>query len=189
MKSEFDGPINNNNLGLKCFQGSLWYRQEREMLKRILLAEAYHDVLSEKEGVFPSDISALDPTSSLYKAIHDGVRGNPDYPSQHLVMTQEEKAALQADVRLYAQNYIDAYVVAAQCGLLESTPPAVAANEARAPSPAGVFTDELFAKLQAETDLVIFICYDTYLRNDKAFTGADPKPMYGIEKVTSYRNL
>lgn len=69
MKNEFSGPIDRNTLSLKCFQAYHWYRNEHEILKRILLAEAYHDVLSEKEGGYPADITALDPSTSLYKAI------------------------------------------------------------------------------------------------------------------------
>lgn len=70
MKSEFSGPIDRNTLGLKCYAAYQWYRNEHDILKRILLAEAYHDVLSGKEdGVYPSDITALDPSTSLFKAI------------------------------------------------------------------------------------------------------------------------
>lgn len=74
--------------------------------------------------------------------------------------------------------------------MLETTPYALTANEAKAPTPSGVFTDEIFARFRNDTDLVIFICYNTYLRNGNTFGGADPKPMAGIEKkVTSYRQL
>ena len=189
MKSEFSGPAARNSLGLKCYAAYQWYRNEHDVLKRLLLAEAYHDVLSGKEdGAYPADITALDPSTSLFKAIQEGVRGNQDYPASQLTLSEQERAAIQDDARLYAQSYMDAYVVSAQCGLLETTPFALAAGEAN-PTPAGVFTDEIFARLQTETDLVIFICYDAYLRNQMTFGGADPKPLAGIEKVTSYRQL
>lgn len=65
--------------------------------------------------------------------------------------------------------YIDAFVVASQCGLLEHAPTPLEPKDGRASGPAGVFTDEVFDKLQKETDKAIFICYQNYNANGASF--------------------
>jgi hypothetical protein len=157
-----------------------------ECLKKIILAEAYHDVMAEKDGAHPPEITALDPGSSLYKAIQEGTRGSPDYPSS-LALTPQEKASLANDVPLYAAAYTDAYVVAAQCALLGAAPAALGANDPKVLEPAGVFTDSAFALLEKETDKAIFICHDNYTRNGSAFTGGDLA--VGAGKPTNFRAL
>ena len=69
MKNEFGGGADRFSFMLKCYAAYVWYRGDLDLLKKMLLAEAYHDVLSEKEGVYPSDINALDTSTSLFKAI------------------------------------------------------------------------------------------------------------------------
>lgn len=80
MKSEFSSAYG-QNAHLKCFPAYLWARSEVESFKKIILAEAYHDVMAEKDSPYPKDIHLLDPQTTLYKAILEGTRGSPDYPS------------------------------------------------------------------------------------------------------------
>ena len=80
MKSEFYTVDKKNDHALKCYGSYLWQRNELETLKKIVLAEAYSDIIADKEGGHPSDIGALEPASSLHKAIQEGIRGGQDFP-------------------------------------------------------------------------------------------------------------
>ena len=104
MKSEFYTVDKKNDHALKCYGSYLWQRNELETLKKIVLAEAYSDVIADKgkEGGHPSDIGALEPTSSLYKAILEGIRGGQDFPQRGLALNPQERASLSEDVKNYA---------------------------------------------------------------------------------------
>lgn len=88
----------------------MWYKSEQEIFKKITLAEAYHDVMQDKDIGYPSDITSLDPQTSLFKAMVTAFRGNNDYPL-NLTLAQHEKAAVEREVSLYAACYIDAFVI------------------------------------------------------------------------------
>lgn len=135
------------------------------------------------------DIAALDPGTSLYKAIAEGVRGSQDYPMGGLALAPNERSGLSRDVQNYAVLYLDAYVVAAQCALLESAPAALTASDAKPQGPAGVFTDETFMRLQTETDGAIFVCHDNYTRNGSTFAQQVEIPQVPGQKATNYRSL
>lgn len=49
---------------LKCFASYLWEKNEKEILKKFILSEAYEEVMGEK-----SDITELPQDSSLMKAM------------------------------------------------------------------------------------------------------------------------
>lgn len=113
MKAEFGANVPSlNNALLKCFQAYLWVRNELEALKKILLSEAYHEVIA-KDGGHPDQIAALDPNTSLFKAILDGMRGSQDYPTGGLLLTQDEKKNVQTYLKMYITLYTDAYVTSA----------------------------------------------------------------------------
>ena len=103
--------------------------------------------MEERDGAYPVDIATLDPGTSLYKAIQEGVRGSQEYPLGGLALTPPEKASVERDVQNFASLYSDAYVVAAQCGLLETAPAALTQADGKINLPAGVFTEEGFATL------------------------------------------
>ena len=111
MKAEFSPTADKNSATLKCFAAYLWGRGDHEVLKKIVLEEVYHDVLTEKDGAYPVDITALDPGTTLYKAIQEGTRGSADYPSGALALAPQEKAAIQQAIQLYTTLYMAAYVV------------------------------------------------------------------------------
>jgi len=69
MKGEFSAGADKNASVLKCFSAFLWVRKEHEVFTKILLGEVYSQVIEEKDGAYPVDIAALDPGTSLYKAI------------------------------------------------------------------------------------------------------------------------
>ena len=74
------------------------------------------------------------------------MRGGADYPVG-IALAAHEKAAIQRDLQMYAAFYFDAYVVVAQCALLEAAPAALAQNDPKVTEPAGVFSDETFTRL------------------------------------------
>ena len=88
MKTEFAATPGNSGV-LKCFQAYLWARGELEALKKIILSEAYHEIIV-KDGEHPDQIAALDQGTSLFKAIVDGMRNNNDYPVGGPVLTPHE---------------------------------------------------------------------------------------------------
>lgn len=188
MKGELSAGSDKNSGVLRCFAAYLWSRKEHEVLTKILLGEVYGQVIEEKDGAYPIDIAALDPGTSLYKAIQEGIRGNQDYPQGGLALTQQERATLQRDVQQYATLYIDAYVVAVQCSLLEGAPSALTPADGKVVAPAGVFTDETFAKLSAETDAAIFVCHDNFTRNGGFGLQVEILQVPGV-KPTNYRSL
>lgn len=188
MKGEFSVGADKNASVLKCFSAYLWCRKEHEILTKILLGEVYSEVIEQKDGAYPVDIAALDSATSLYKAIQEGIRGSQDYPQGGLALTQQERANLQRDVQHYATLYVDAYVVATQCSLLEGVPAALTAADGKVAQPAGVFTDETFARLQQETDGAIFVCHDNYTRNG-GFGLQFEIPQVPGAKPTNYRSL
>ena len=89
MKSEFYTVEKKNDNALKCYGSYLWQRNELEILKMIVLAEAYSDIIAYKEGGHPSDIGALEQTSSLHKAIQEGIRGEQDFPEWGLAFSPQ----------------------------------------------------------------------------------------------------
>ena len=58
--------------------------------------------------------------------------------------------------------------MSAQCEILEAIPCMLVDNLNKA-TPAGVFTEEIFAKLMCDTDAIIFICHDNFIRNGQTF--------------------
>lgn len=88
MKSEFSVGADKNSSVLRCFSAFLWARKEHDIFTKILLSEVYSQVIEEKDGAYPVDIAALDPATSLYKAIQEGIRGGQDYPQGGLALTQ-----------------------------------------------------------------------------------------------------
>lgn len=45
MKTEFGNHPDRYSSILKCFSAYMWYKADQEIFKKILLAEAYHDVM------------------------------------------------------------------------------------------------------------------------------------------------
>lgn len=85
--------------------------------------------------------------------------------------------------------YIDAFVVASQCSLLENAPTPLEPKDGRVSGPAGVFTNEVFEKLQKETDKAIFICYQNYIHNNCSFVlEQEYSGIPGLKKP-NYRSL
>lgn len=72
---------------LKCFASYLWDKNEGEMLKKIVLAEAYKDSLPDHP-----DMNILSPDSTLMKALQNTFRGGEDYPKDTIIiLTENEK--------------------------------------------------------------------------------------------------
>ena len=115
-------------------------------------------------------------------------RGNSDYP-QNLVLASHEKAGIQREVSTYAVAYVDAFVIMSQCSLLELVPTMQTSNNAGANSLAGIFTDEIFEKIQQEIDNVLFICNFNYVRNGKTFNQNDILPSIPSHNSQNFRNL
>ena len=96
---------------------------------------------------------------------------------------------MSEDVKNYAVMYIDAFVVASQCSLLEHAPTPLEPKDGRASGSAGVFTDDVFDKLQKETDKAIFICYQNYSQNGASFVLQQESAGIPGLKKPNYRSL
>ena len=85
-KEEFGGDINPKEKPatkqLSCFARFLWEKNEKEILKKFVLAEAYKETLPDTP-----DFASLDPQSTLMKAIQGSFRGGDDYPKDTTVLT------------------------------------------------------------------------------------------------------
>lgn len=71
--------------------------------------------------------------------------------------------------------------------MLGAAPAALGANDPKVIDPAGVFTDQVFAILEKETDRALFICHDNYVRNGNVFAGGELIP--APNKKSNYREL
>ena len=188
MKSEFGNHAEKYSSILRCFAAYMWYKSEQEIFKKITLAEAYHDVMQDKDTEYPSDITSLDPQTSLFKAMVTAFRGNNDYP-QNLTLAPHEKAEVEREVQVYSTCYIDAFVIFKQCSLLEQVPTMQQTNVQGTDSLAGIFTDEIFEKIQKEIDIVLFICHFNYVRNGRTFNQQDSPPQIPSHSPMIFRNL
>lgn len=90
---DYKGEFNNNKPGghskLKCFASYLWEKNEKEILKKFILQEAYEETVPGKP-----DFGSLDVNSSLMKAMQQAFRGS-EYPNAaNLPLTDNEKSRL-----------------------------------------------------------------------------------------------
>jgi|DEB0MinimDraft_12_1074336.scaffolds.fasta_scaffold29391_2 hypothetical protein len=84
----------------------LWVKKEREILKKVLLAEAYKEVTE-------SNLSELAEESSLMAQLKSSFRGGTDYPSDNnLNISENESAKLLALTKNYQAMYIEGFVTA-----------------------------------------------------------------------------
>jgi len=75
-----------SNSLLKCFGMQLWDKNEHEILKKIVLAEAFKDSLPDHP-----EINSLNLDSSLMKALQNTFRGGEDYPKDtNIILTANE---------------------------------------------------------------------------------------------------
>ena len=74
-KEEFSPKDQGAHSSLKCLAAYLWDKNEKDILKKFVLAEAYKSSLPDHP-----EFSDLKPDSSLMKAIQSAFRGGDDYP-------------------------------------------------------------------------------------------------------------
>ena len=71
---------------MKCLASELWIKNEQEILKRLVLKQAYTQNVPDK-----SSIEDLVKESSLYIALQNSFRGGDDYPNDsNLVITPNQ---------------------------------------------------------------------------------------------------
>jgi len=68
-----------------CFAAYLWLKNEKEILKKILLSEIYKEVTNV-------DFALLDEQSTLMKAMQAELRGN-DYPNDMNLKVSDNEGA------------------------------------------------------------------------------------------------
>ena len=65
--------------------GYLWDKNEKDIIKKIILGEAYRDVMA-KQG-WDKELKDIDINSSLYEALQKEFKGSQDYPSDGIKLS------------------------------------------------------------------------------------------------------
>lgn len=97
----------------------LWAKNEKEILKKVVLAEAYKEVaILEANSWMANTLEELDPVLSIYLALRDafGGSGASDYISDNnLKITSNQDSKFKSMQINYNQFYISAYGASSQC--------------------------------------------------------------------------
>jgi hypothetical protein len=140
-----------------CFASFLWFRNEKEILRKMLLTESFKEVNS-------SEFADLDVNSSLMKAIQRQLRGM-DYPQDlNMKLTDNELQRYQHLVAFYQKMYIDAFVVTNQCKMYET----LAENKTEKVEKPKQDIFE-YGPEKDPSEILIFIAYNNWARNDRDF--------------------
>jgi len=105
-------------------QALLWGKNEKELLKKITLAEAYSEVAAlEANSWMAKTFGDLETTLTLYQALRDafGGSGSSDYISDNLLkLSQNEDSRFKVMQADYAQYYLAGYGATSQCDDLKA---------------------------------------------------------------------
>lgn len=142
-----------------CFASFLWFKNEKELLKKLILAEAYKEVQA-------TDLNDLGVETSLIMAIQKQLRG-VDYPSDNNVKLNANEITKYTHFTFYYKiMYMDAYVAQEQCYALGAlADPTNVKKEEKD----NIVESIIAGPLNDKSELLILKCYLNWIQNDKSF--------------------
>ena len=114
---EFGNTADNKPKRLMCMSGYLWEINQKDLIKKMILAEAYREVMA-KQG-WDKELKDIDENSSLYEFLQKEFKGSQDYPSDGIKLAPNALNLIRDEQIFYSSMYLDSYVNAIQCDSLK----------------------------------------------------------------------
>lgn len=102
---------------MMCLAAYLWEKNEKDIIKKTILAEAYREVMA-KQG-WDKELKDIDENSSLFEALSKEFKGSQDYPSDGVKLAPNSLQVISDETKFYSAMYLDTYVNAIQCDSLK----------------------------------------------------------------------
>ena len=139
-----------------CLSSYLWFKNEKEILKKLILAEAYEEVKS-------TSFNDLGKMTTLMAAIEKQLRG-VDYPSDvNLKLNENEVSRYKDFVIYYKHMYLDAFVAAEECEALAALADPMQTKEEE--------NDNVVESLKSgpeedKSELIVLKCFHNWMQNN-----------------------